>query len=73
MYQFPKLHNHFPNNAWLEWTTLLGPNPPTTTGEQTLSIATKEYLNSSEAPQKKFLWIFSNLSAIDLGMVNKDK
>ena len=50
------------------------PQSTTTTGEQTLSVATKEYLNSSsKAPQKKFLWIFSNLSAIDLGMVNKDK
>ena len=42
--------------------------------EQTLSQATKEYLNSSsEDPHKKFLWILSNLSAADLRMVNNDR
>jgi len=43
-------------------------------GEHTFSQATKRYLKHPfEDPQRKFIWILSNLAATALGIVNRDK
>ena len=50
------------------------PQPPSSIGKQTFSQAANKYLKtSSEAPQRKFLWILSSLAATAWGIVNKDK